>query len=139
MFSGTDYLFLAIVEDVFEVLGSNELCLPQLHDQAFPALLRAVSAPYDPSATASLIAGAMDIIGTLIKGSKVHISAAHAKNIFDTLFGVLLQSSDASLLQSGQICLRWIVQRDVDQLMRWCVSILDGNLIEVLNCWLTLG
>lgn len=114
-----DHLFSAIVEEIFEVLGSNELCVPQLHDRAFPALLRAVLVPYDASTTASLIAGAMDLIGTLFKGSKAPIAPAHAKSIYDTLFPLLLQSNDPNVLQNGQVCLRWVVQRDIDQLVQW--------------------
>lgn len=114
-----DHLFSAIVDDIFEILGTNEHCLPQLHERAFPILLRAITVQYDPSSTASLIAGAMDIVGTLVKGSKAPLSAPHARSIYETLFPILLETSDPNILQSGQVCLRWIVQKDVDQLLQW--------------------
>ncbi|KAI9028536.1 armadillo-type protein [Hyaloraphidium curvatum] len=114
-----DHLFSSIVDDVFEVLASNELCAPQMQDKAIPLLLQAISVTYDPSTTASLISGAMDILGTLIKGSQQSLADGQAFAIYNVLFPLLLETSDPNILQSGQVCLRWIVQCDIEKLLKW--------------------
>ncbi|KAG9295192.1 hypothetical protein G9A89_006173 [Geosiphon pyriformis] len=111
----TDQLITAVVTDLFEILASNSSMYATFQARALPPLANAIGDPTNTDLTAS----AIDLIRCLVKGGPTPLPEGYVQHIFPSLMHLLLMTEDRDILQSGQDCLKFFVQKDCAQLARW--------------------
>ncbi|KAJ2719494.1 hypothetical protein GGI07_005192 [Coemansia sp. Benny D115] len=110
-----DVLLTSIVIDIVEDMAANAQAAEAFAQRALPAIGEAMAQQDDGTAVASGI----DLLTGLLKGGPVPLPAGYTESVFPVLMQVLAVSSDSEVLQSGQACLRYFVQKDAQRIAQW--------------------
>ncbi|PBL00281.1 ARM repeat-containing protein [Armillaria gallica] len=129
-----DPILLSIFPDILESLASASA--PAIYEvvvkQALPSLCNSISsASIDESWITS---SAIDLVNSLINGSKNGLGDGFFALLAPHLFKCLGEADDRDVLQNGIICLTLIVRKDCKQLLSWS----DNNGRSGLDYVLTL-
>lgn len=114
----SDPLIVSLVEDMVGVLAENAQVTLPLQQRLLPTLISILQAPPD-KVPPGLPAAALDVLQTLVRGSKSPLSDALIQNAFPASVHCILQTEDNSTMQSGGECLRAFASVGLNQLTVW--------------------
>ncbi|CAG8581226.1 3908_t:CDS:10 [Cetraspora pellucida] len=104
-----------IVTDIFEELSSNVNAHSSFQARALPPLANILINNTDSAVTAS----AIDLIASLVKGGPSPLPSPYIEHVFPPLIHLMLTTEDRSILQNGEICLKYFVQKDCARIAEW--------------------
>ncbi|CAG8772464.1 9844_t:CDS:10, partial [Gigaspora margarita] len=104
-----------LVTDIFEELSSNVDVHASFQARALPPLANILINNTDPAVTAS----AIDLIASLVKGGPSPLPSPYIEHVFPPLMHLMLTTEDRSILQNGEICLKYFVQKDCTRIAEW--------------------
>ncbi|CAG8527205.1 7772_t:CDS:10, partial [Cetraspora pellucida] len=104
-----------IVTDIFEELSSNVNAHSSFQARALPPLANILINNTDSAVTAS----AIDLIASLVKGGPSPLPSPYIEHVFPPLMHLMLTTEDRSILQNGEICLKYFVQKDCARIAEW--------------------
>ncbi|KAJ2001846.1 hypothetical protein H4R26_003908 [Coemansia thaxteri] len=110
-----DVLLTSIVIDIVEDMASNEQACEAFAQRALPIIGSTIS----QSSDGVVISSGIDILAGLIKGGPTPMPEGYTDGIFPQLMQILLASTDSEVLQSGQACLKFFVQKDAQRVVQW--------------------
>ncbi|KAJ2802059.1 hypothetical protein H4R21_002567, partial [Coemansia helicoidea] len=110
-----DVLLTGIVIDIVEDLASNSHAREAFVHRALPVIGAAITQPADDM----VVSSGIDLLSGLLKGVPTPMPPGYLDAIFPPLMQVLAAASDWEVLQSGQACLKYIVQKDAARLAEW--------------------
>ncbi|KAJ2601154.1 hypothetical protein GGF39_001395 [Coemansia sp. RSA 1721] len=110
-----DVLLTSIVIDIVEDMAGNPRASEAFAQRALPVIGSAMS----QSSDGSTVASGIDLLAGLIKGGPMPLPQGYTDTVFPVLMQVLSASSDSEVLQSGQACLKYFVQKDAERIARW--------------------
>ncbi|KAF0552301.1 ARM repeat-containing protein [Gigaspora margarita] len=111
----TDHTIYPLVTDIFEELSSNVDVHASFQARALPPLANILINNTDPAVTAS----AIDLIASLVKGGPSPLPSPYIEHVFPPLMHLMLTTEDRSILQNGEICLKYFVQKDCTRIAEW--------------------
>ncbi|CAG8541978.1 14752_t:CDS:10 [Acaulospora morrowiae] len=111
----TDHTIAPIVTDLFETLASNLDAYAAFQARTLPPLANMLLSNTDPAVTASVI----DLISSLVKGGPSPLPSQYVEHVFPSLMHLMLTTEDREILQNGEICLKFLVQKDCDRIAQW--------------------
>ncbi|KAJ1945329.1 hypothetical protein EC988_005779, partial [Linderina pennispora] len=109
-----DVLLTSMVIDIVEDLARNELAYAGFSQRALPMIGEAMG-----SGEGMVVASAIDLLAGLVKGGPSPMPDGYTATVFPALMQVLASSVDSEVLQSGQACLKYLVQKDADRIAQW--------------------
>ncbi|CAG8679488.1 17254_t:CDS:10, partial [Dentiscutata erythropus] len=83
--------------------------------RALPPLANILINNTDSAVTAS----AIDLIASLVKGGPSPLPSPYIEHVFPPLMHLMLTTEDRSILQNGEICLKYFVQKDCTRIAEW--------------------
>ncbi|KAI9504192.1 armadillo-type protein, partial [Coemansia spiralis] len=110
-----DVLLTSIVIDIVEDMAGNSQASEAFARRALPIIGSAITQSTDGMVTSSGI----DLLAGLVKGSSSPMPEGYTDAVFPSLMHVLSTSSDSEVLQSGQSCLKYFVQKDAERIAKW--------------------
>ncbi|GJJ78574.1 importin-9 [Entomortierella parvispora] len=111
-----DHLISIDIMDLFDNLALNQYMHPALSARAMPVLVGMIS-PENPDK--AMVSSAVDLLKSLVQGASSPLPAGYVSQFFHNLMSVLLTTDDRDILQSGQECLVFVIQKDVQQIAEW--------------------
>ncbi|RHZ45257.1 hypothetical protein Glove_682g48 [Diversispora epigaea] len=111
----TDPTIAPIVTDLFETLASNPEAHGAFQARTLPPLANILIVNSDSAVTAS----AIDLISSLVKGGPSPLPKEYVEHVFPSLMHLMLTTEDREILQNGDICLKYFVQKDCERIARW--------------------
>ncbi|CAG8680386.1 6167_t:CDS:10, partial [Gigaspora rosea] len=115
LFAFLDHTIYPLVTDIFEELSSNVDVHSSFQARALPPLANILINNTDPAVTAS----AIDLIASLVKGGPSPLPSPYIEHVFPPLMHLMLTTEDRSILQNGEICLKYFVQKDCTRIAEW--------------------
>ncbi|KAI9482289.1 hypothetical protein LPJ78_002361 [Coemansia sp. RSA 989] len=110
-----DVLLTSIVIDIVEDMASNSHAREAFSLRALPVIGTAITQATD----AMVVSSGIDLLSGLIKGVPSPMPDGYTEAIFPSLMRVLASSNDSEVLQSGQACLKYFVQKDAERIAKW--------------------
>ncbi|KAJ1724296.1 hypothetical protein LPJ53_001448 [Coemansia erecta] len=110
-----DVILTSIVIDIVEDMAGNPQACEALAQRALPVIGSAMTQNTD----GSVIASGIDLLSGLIKGSPSPLPQGYTESVFPALMQVLSSTTDSEVLQSGQTCLRYFIQKDAQHIAQW--------------------
>ncbi|KAJ2318097.1 hypothetical protein IWW52_002754 [Coemansia sp. RSA 2704] len=110
-----DVLLTSIVIDIVEDMAANAGARDAFSRRALPAIGAAITQASD----GMVISSGIDLLAALLKGGPSPLPAGYTDAVFPALMRVLAASSDSEVLQSGQACLKYFVQKDAERIALW--------------------
>ncbi|KAJ2515298.1 hypothetical protein H4217_005258 [Coemansia sp. RSA 1939] len=110
-----DVLLTSIVIDIVEDMAGNSHASEAFTRHALPIIGAAITQGTD----GMVVSSAIDLLAGLVKGGPSPMPEGYTDAIFPSLMQVLSTSSDSEVLQSGQSCLKYFVQKDAERICRW--------------------
>ncbi|CAG8445061.1 3579_t:CDS:10 [Funneliformis caledonium] len=114
----TDHLIVSVITDLFESLASNTAAYAAFQSRALPTLVNIINNATESAAVAS----AIDLITSLVKGGPSPLPTSYVEHIFPSLIHLMLVHEDRSILQNGEICLKYFIQKDCEHISQWMDS-----------------
>ncbi|RIA81823.1 armadillo-type protein [Glomus cerebriforme] len=111
----TDHLIASVITDLFESLASNTTAYAAFQARALPSLVNIINNVTDSAA----ISSAIDLIASLVKGGPSPLPPSYVEHIFPSLIHLMLMHEDRSILQSGEVCLKYFIQKDCEHIAQW--------------------
>ncbi|CAG8673947.1 10649_t:CDS:10, partial [Racocetra persica] len=109
------FLIYNHLTDIFEELSSNVNAHASFQARALPPLANILINNTDSAVTAS----AIDLIASLVKGGPSPLPSPYIEHVFPPLMHLMLTTEDRSILQNGEICLKYFVQKDCARIAEW--------------------
>ncbi|KAJ2139617.1 hypothetical protein IW139_000417 [Coemansia sp. RSA 353] len=110
-----DVLLTSIVIDIVEDMAGNVSAREAFSQRALPVIGAAITQATD----GMVVSSGIDLLTGLLKGVPTPMPAGYTETIFPVLMQVLTASSDSEVLQSGQACLKYFVQKDAERVAQW--------------------
>ncbi|KAI8323965.1 ARM repeat-containing protein [Martensiomyces pterosporus] len=110
-----DVLLTSIVIDIVEDMARNPLAREAFTRRALPIIGEAIT----QSTEGMVVSSAIDLLSGLVKGGPSPMPSGYTEAIFPSLMQVLSSCADNEVLQSGQACLKYFVQKDADCVAQW--------------------
>ncbi|CAI2183780.1 12083_t:CDS:10 [Funneliformis geosporum] len=114
----TDHLIVSVITDLFESLASNTAAYAAFQSRALPSLVNIINNATESAAVAS----AIDLITSLVKGGPSPLPTSYVEHIFPSLIHLMLVHEDRSILQNGEVCLKYFIQKDCEHISQWVDS-----------------
>ncbi|KAJ2073635.1 hypothetical protein GGI16_008818, partial [Coemansia sp. S142-1] len=111
----SDVLLTSIVIDIVEDMARNSQAGEAFAQRALPIIGTTIS----QSSDGMVISSGIDLLSGLIKGSSSPMPNGYTDVIFPLLMRILSTSTDGEVLQSGQACLKYFVQKDAERIAQW--------------------
>ncbi|KAJ1912692.1 hypothetical protein H4219_005505 [Mycoemilia scoparia] len=111
-----DAWITGMIADIFGVLASNPKCNEAFHQRALPAIGEAIVGGEE---NAGACESAIDLLASLIGGLPSPLPQGYVQTVFPPLIKVLLGAEDHAILQNGEICLKKLIIKDVNQIAEW--------------------
>ncbi|CAB4420248.1 unnamed protein product [Rhizophagus irregularis] len=111
----TDHLVVSVITDLFESLAGNTAAYSSFQARALPSLVNIINNVTDSAA----IASAIDLIASLVKGGPSPLPSSYVEHIFPSLIHLMLIHEDRSISQSGEVCLKYFIQKDCGHIAQW--------------------
>ncbi|KAF9103924.1 hypothetical protein BGX29_002731 [Mortierella sp. GBA35] len=111
-----DMCMSGVAMDFFDTLAANPYMNLTLNNRAIPVLCGTIT-PGNPDRTA--VTAATNLLRSLIQGGPSPLPPGYVTQFFPNLMAVLLTVEDRDVLQSGQECLKILIQKDVRQVAEW--------------------
>ncbi|CAJ0824737.1 3400_t:CDS:10, partial [Entrophospora sp. SA101] len=109
----SEHLVMSAVNSISETLSINSTFI----ERALPALANIIM---NPTIDSSHTESAIDLITSLIRGTTISpLPFVYIQHIFPPLIHLMLTTEERSILQSGEICLRYLVQKGCSQISEW--------------------
>ncbi|KAJ1800059.1 hypothetical protein LPJ59_001380 [Coemansia sp. RSA 2399] len=110
-----DVLLTSIVIDIVEDMAGNSQASEAFTRHALPIIGTAITQSTD----GMVVSSAIDLLTGLVKGGSSPMPEGYTDAVFPSLMHVLSTSSDSEVLQSGQACLKYFVQKDAKRISEW--------------------
>ncbi|KAJ1735343.1 hypothetical protein LPJ61_000591 [Coemansia biformis] len=110
-----DVLLTGIVIDIVEAMASNGRAREAFSRRALPIIGEAITQPGDDM----VVSSGIDLLSGLLKGVPSPMPPGYLEAVFPPLMQALTAASDWEVLQSGQACLKYIVQKDAERVAQW--------------------
>ncbi|KAJ1814893.1 hypothetical protein LPJ60_005900, partial [Coemansia sp. RSA 2675] len=110
-----DVLLTSIVIDIVEDMARNKQACEAFAQRALPTIAATIS----QSSDGMVISSGIDLLSGLIKGGPSPMPNGYTDAIFPLLMQILSASIDGEVLQSGQACLKYFVQKDAERIAQW--------------------
>ncbi|KAJ2827011.1 hypothetical protein IWW50_002095, partial [Coemansia erecta] len=110
-----DVLLTSIVIDIVEDMANNASAREAFSQRALPIIGAAITQATD----GVVVSSGIDLLTGLLKGVPTPMPAGYTETIFPVLMRVLSASNDSEVLQSGQACLKYFVQKDAERIAQW--------------------
>ncbi|KAJ2742480.1 hypothetical protein GGI20_004454 [Coemansia sp. BCRC 34301] len=110
-----DVLLTSIVIDIVEEMARNKQASEAFAQRALPIIGSTIS----QSSDGIVISSGIDLLSGLIKGGPSPMPEGYTDAVFPLLMRILLTSADGEVLQSGQACLKYFVQKDSERIAQW--------------------
>ncbi|KAJ2498219.1 hypothetical protein IWW47_003509, partial [Coemansia sp. RSA 2052] len=110
-----DVLLTSIVIDIVEEMARNKQAGEAFAQRALPIIGSTIS----QSSDSIVISSGIDLLSGLIKGGPSPMPEGYTDAIFPLLMRILSTSADGEVLQSGQACLKYFVQKDSERIVQW--------------------
>ncbi|KAJ1896839.1 hypothetical protein LPJ66_003750 [Kickxella alabastrina] len=110
-----DVLLTSIVIDIVEDMAGNAQACEAFAQRALPIIGNAMAQSTD----STVVASGIDLLTGLIKGGPSPLPQGYTESVFPALMQVLSVSADSEVLQSGQSCLKYFVQKDAQRIAQW--------------------
>ncbi|KAI9258508.1 armadillo-type protein [Sporodiniella umbellata] len=112
----TDSIITSYILDLFEELAKNNYYYPSLCRTALPFIQQVFTAPnVGPIVQSSGI----DLLTAMASFGPNPLPNEFTEQMFPELMQLVWNTHDMDLLQSGQECLKTLIGKDCDHLMRW--------------------
>ncbi|KAF9083483.1 hypothetical protein BGX23_011399 [Mortierella sp. AD031] len=111
-----DHLISMDIMDLFDTLAANKFIHPALNARSLPTLVNMIT---NENPDKPMVSSAIDLLKSLIQGAETPLPAGYVAQFFPNLMSVLLTTDDRDILQSGQECLTYVVQKGVHQVAEW--------------------
>lgn len=113
-----DHLISLDIMDLFDTLAANKFMHPALNARAMPTLVNMIN---NENPDKGMVSSAIDMLKSLVQGAETPLPAGYVAQFFPNLMSVLLTTDDRDILQSGQECLTFVIQKGVEQVAEWLV------------------
>ncbi|KAJ2557242.1 hypothetical protein EV175_001461, partial [Coemansia sp. RSA 1933] len=110
-----DVLLTSIVIDIVEDMAGNSHASEAFTRHALPIIGTAITQSTD----GMVVSSAIDLLAGLVKGGSSPMPGGYTDAVFPSLMHVLSTSNDSEVLQSGQACLKYFVQKDAERISKW--------------------
>ncbi|KAJ1663730.1 hypothetical protein IW140_004664 [Coemansia sp. RSA 1813] len=110
-----DVLLTSIVIDIVEDMAGNTHASEAFTRHALPIIGTAITQSTD----GMVVSSAIDLLAGLVKGGSSPMPEGYTDAVFPSLMHVLSTSNDNEVLQSGQACLKYFVQKDAERISKW--------------------
>jgi hypothetical protein len=104
------------IMDLFDTLAANKFMHPALNVRALPILVSMIN---NENPDKGMVSSAIDLLKSLIQGAETPLPTGYVAQFFPNLMSVLLTTDDRDILQSGQECLTYVIQKGVEQVAEW--------------------
>ncbi|CAG8583002.1 8092_t:CDS:10, partial [Paraglomus brasilianum] len=111
----TDVIIEPVVVDLFETLANNSTAYSTFQARALPHIAKAIAEPPESGVAAS----AIEVVSRFIKAGPSPLPNEYVQYVFPPLIRLLLSTEDREILQNGQSCLKYFVQKDCLALAQW--------------------
>ncbi|KAI9144991.1 armadillo-type protein [Paraphysoderma sedebokerense] len=126
-----DHLINGLVLDIVDTLSSLPPLVPALYSRLLPVIVSIIQSPeQQPSQTVP--ATAVDLLTCLVRYSPTPFPSSLVNEAFPCLIKLLLHTTDHSILQNGEECLKLFVQRDFQSMASWKDSASGKGSIELI-------
>ncbi|CAJ0633645.1 1007_t:CDS:10, partial [Entrophospora sp. SA101] len=123
----SEHLVMSAVNSISETLSINSTFI----ERALPALANIIM---NPTIDSSHTESAIDLITSLIRGTTISpLPFVYIQHIFPPLIHLMLTTEERSILQSGEICLRYLVQKGCSQISEWTDNIGKSGLSYLID------
>ncbi|KAF9581008.1 hypothetical protein BGW38_002133, partial [Lunasporangiospora selenospora] len=111
-----EHLISFDIMDLFDTLTANQFMQPALSARAMPVLVSMITIE---NADKGKVASAIDLLKSLVQGAPTPLPPNYVAQFFSNLMSVLMTTNDRDILQSGQECLTFVIQKGVQQISEW--------------------
>ncbi|KAF9279348.1 hypothetical protein BGZ88_012798 [Linnemannia elongata] len=111
-----DHLISLDIMDLFDTLAANKFMHPALNARAMLTLVNMIN---NENPDKGMVSSAIDMLKSLVQGAETPLPAGYVAQFFPNLMSVLLTTDDRDILQSGQECLTFVIQKGVEQVAEW--------------------
>lgn len=132
-----DHLISLDIMDLFDTLAANKFMHAALNARSMPILVNMIN---NENPDKGMVSSAIDMLKSLVQGAEAPLPAGYVAQFFPNLMSVLLTTDDRDILQSGQECLTYVIQKGVEQVAEWyvfhsscCTRFI--SVFQCLNCW----
>ncbi|KAL1915230.1 uncharacterized protein VTP21DRAFT_7506 [Calcarisporiella thermophila] len=112
----SDHIIAGIINELFEILASQPTVYSALRDRALPVMAGIIASN---DAEPGVVASAIELVTSLVKGGPPALPDNLILNLFPSLMPRLMSTDDRTILQNGEECLKYIVQKGFSQLLQW--------------------
>ncbi|RUS35306.1 armadillo-type protein [Jimgerdemannia flammicorona] len=111
-----NHIVAGVVMDLFEELARNQALYPALSARALPLLHSTLTSGTEDS---PMLSSAIDLVTALVRGGPSSLPPQYTQQIFLPLMHLLWATEDRDVLQSGEDCLKFLVQKDSTNIVQW--------------------